>query len=469
MLTLEKVVAFALRDMDVLETLSEPLTSDLVVARPFDRQLIQFTKEFSRKHRKLPGAGDYDVWTSTLPEDQREGVQNALNRARSEDLSGYTAGHIAEHALEELRRAAAMNAVSRLNVDPAAVTPKAFGDLAEKIAAISTNGRKVPAEQWPTLKDLSRDPTLTREPDEIIPRLVWRGSFTVLAGLPFVGKSTLGAEGAAAVSQGGGFLDGKAVKGRVLWCNVADEPLGRTVQRLTALLADGNRVRIYDFREPTQNLLDSLKEVMDEFEPDVLVIDSLIAWARATTKEIPSGGDAAAWTKVTRPLSELAHQQNTGVLTYHHARRQDGKYRDSGEIAAAADVLIEMLPARGCPANHRRFEAESRLSGRTRWEAAYRDGLYRFVGETGAEDVNGGDDAADRMAPAIFKYVAENPDCSKNAVMRGVTGDDKAKSAALDLLVERGEVVIDEPTGRGKASKIRVVEGAQTDPEEASV
>lgn len=135
MITLEKVIAAALEHVEVLDTLGEALSSELVTASPFYRQLVGFAAQFRRTHHRLPQGGDYSLWLSTLPEGQQQGLQEALSRIKSQDLSGYTPTYVAEYAIEELRVVAAQNALSRLNeaVDP---SPDLLNRLAEQVQRI---------------------------------------------------------------------------------------------------------------------------------------------------------------------------------------------------------------------------------------------------------------------------------------------------------------------------------------------
>jgi hypothetical protein len=241
---------------------------------------------------------------------------------------------------------------------------------------------------------------------------------------------------------------------------VADEPLGLTVNRLVTLRANQHRTRLYDFRTAPIDLYSALQRAVEEFKPDVIVIDSLIAWTRRVVKkEMPASGDAAAWAEVTRALSSLAHEHDVGLLTYHHSTKDGQRYRDSTEIAAAADVLVVMSSVRGADPCLRRFESVSRMTGRTVWRAAYGGGVYELVGE--GEDATGQDEPGGKVATAVLGFVREHPGCSKKAVMRGVVGDYRLKEAALRRLADRGAVRIVEAEGRGKPAQLWAVDAGE--------
>ncbi len=375
----DELVAVCLTNRPVLDHLAPRLCSDLVMANPFLRRIISFAAAFSTEHRQLPAPGDWGLWVDSLEAGMvRDGTRESLGRVLALDVSTYTPDFVTTEADRTLAQAAVHVARARLN-EVSEVSPEAFLALAAQVEAVSHNGSQ-PADVFPTLQALMQDDALMQTPDELVPRLVWHSTLTVLAGPAFSGKSTLGAQGIAALTRDAPFLDGRHVGiGRALWCNVADEPLGRTVQRLAGFQAHAPKIRLYDFRKPTPDLGATLRRAVEEFTPDAVVIDSLIAWARRTSKETPQSGDAAAWADVMRPLAELAHEQGVGVLVFHHANRRDGHYRDSTEIAAAADVLVEMhLPNANEDPTLRRFVADSRLDGHTTWRASFLDGRYEW-------------------------------------------------------------------------------------------
>lgn len=130
MITLDKVVAAAMRHLEVLDTLGDALANDLVVASPFYRQLIAFVSDFASRHRTLPKEGDYGLWLSGLPEGQRQGLQDALGRLATQDISGYTPGYLAEHSIVELKVVATQNAILKLQT-----TPDASSELLARLAA----------------------------------------------------------------------------------------------------------------------------------------------------------------------------------------------------------------------------------------------------------------------------------------------------------------------------------------------
>ncbi len=135
MITLEVVLAAAMRHKEVVDTLGEALSSDLVVANPHYRLFAKFLVDFTREHDTLPRNGDIEVWTSTLPDTQRTSVLDAIGRVVIQDTNAYTPQFLAQHSIAELKTVAARTAVSRL-ASTAAPTPELLYELAEQVKRI---------------------------------------------------------------------------------------------------------------------------------------------------------------------------------------------------------------------------------------------------------------------------------------------------------------------------------------------
>lgn len=207
MLTLEQVVAFALRDQTVLDQLGEALTSDLVLANPHYRRLATFANEFLLERRKLPGAGDWQVWLEGLPEGViRDGARDALGALWTVDVSGFDAAYFADQAIGHLRQAAAQVAQARLNA-AGQVTPELLATLAARVEAVQAGALRGLAR----LADVDTWAVPLRE-DDLIPtgyptldRLLggWGRELWIVFADSGVGKSMLLANFAAAVALRG--------------------------------------------------------------------------------------------------------------------------------------------------------------------------------------------------------------------------------------------------------------------------
>lgn len=140
MITIETVVAVALKDPQAMDHLGQALRSDLVLANPFYRKVVEFADDFLLQYRKLPGDGDYEVWLETLEAGMaRDGAKEALGRLLAVDTSSYDSTYFAEQAIEQLRKGAAQVARARLN-ELTAVEPETFETLAKKLEGVQAAG-----------------------------------------------------------------------------------------------------------------------------------------------------------------------------------------------------------------------------------------------------------------------------------------------------------------------------------------
>jgi len=139
MLTLEHVVAMAIRDRSVMDQLGEALCSELCLANPFYRQLVSFADAFILQHRKLPAGGDWEMWIETLPAGMsQDGTREALGKLMALDLTPYTPKYFAEQALGQLQKAAVLVARARLN-ELAEVPLPTFLKLADQLEKVQTS------------------------------------------------------------------------------------------------------------------------------------------------------------------------------------------------------------------------------------------------------------------------------------------------------------------------------------------
>ena len=140
MITLETVLGVALQQPQVMDHLSEALRSDVVVANPYYRRLVEFADDFLTAKRKLPASGDWEVWLMTLPEGTvRGGTTEALGRLLAQDPAAYDPVYFAEQVVVELQKGAAQVVRARLNELPQ-LAPETLLQLAAKVEAVRGGG-----------------------------------------------------------------------------------------------------------------------------------------------------------------------------------------------------------------------------------------------------------------------------------------------------------------------------------------
>lgn len=205
-----------------------------------------------------------------------------------------------------------------------------------------------------------------------------------------------------------------------------EEALGDQVIGLTELGTAAGNVQLLIIGAP--DLLGRTEALLEDWPVDLVVVDSLLEYARITGP-IPDDGDSSGWAEVVRPLVALARRFDVAVLVLHHVRKSDGQYRGSTEIAAAADCLLELLPPGASdPPNQRR------VRGRGRWPVEafcleLAEGEYRIAGSGELP-----------MEARVLIFVEANPGCSRRQIRAGVGGRATAVDSALDLLAARGAV-----------------------------
>jgi len=459
-LTVEQVVAMAIRHENVMRELGGALTSDLVLPNPFLKRISEQANDFMRRFGKLPSGDDWTLWLETLEQGMiRDGSKEALGRLLMADISGYQPDYFAEVALEQMKRGAAQVAKARMNELPD-VEPGVFAAMAEKIQAIGL----APASHesgFPTLGQIHRQAREGNGDDdgtaeELITGLAWQGRHVLLAGREKLGKSTLIGAGAVALTRGRRFLDdaeddvGSSDRvGRVLWLGM-DEAHSEAKARLAINGAMPMNVMVLDPPDPKALLATWLTDPQQR--PDLVVVDSLIEYARRTTSEMPGSGDAAAWAPVVRQLTAWAHDHDVAIVTIHHATKATGEFRDSGEIGAAVDCILTMLPpgstedaaVRRIRVNGRRSITRESYSYAVRLtqqevQVATPQGMTtvlrdRYVRENAQQPASPLPSVRER----IVAHVTAHPGDAQEAVLTAVGGKRGAGHQELKALVEEG-------------------------------
>ena len=267
------------------------------------------------------------------------------------------------------------------------------------------------------LSELQARPELLQPPECVVSRLAYRG------------RSTLLAHATARLTRREPFLGAptKGRHGRVAWCGL-EEALGDAVRRFAVLDADPERVQLVTASPP--DLLERLDALLTDWPADLVTVDSLTEYARVVSREAPKPGDASAWSAIVRPLIALARKHDAALVILHHVRKSDGVYRDSGEIAASVDCLLELRvpdPGLGDPAIRD-------ITGRARWavspfSVALRDGRYEL-----AEHVELSTDTR------VLLHVEATPGISLTALRKLVRGRASKVDAAVNQFERKGAI-----------------------------
>ena len=291
---------------------------------------------------KLP-VDDYDVIgfasSSTIPNDA---TLKELSRGRSciiwpdDDEPG---AKVARRLVSALRLVAA----DVVTVDPALLgltgghghdaaewrpgkNPKAEHAAACRVEPITKSHR------FKLVWDIEAQP----DPRAVVPGLLYEGYQTVIEAGPKWGKTTLLVDAVAAAYASGEWLGESCDEpGPILWISEMAEPLIRAW--LARRLPEGVKPNIYV--SPICSLTE-LAAAVEEIHPCAVIVDSFIAAFRA---DRPNAGKPDEWRAgdVREFFTRLREICPTS-LTTNHVRKSDGAGRDSGDLHAASDLLIEL-------------------------------------------------------------------------------------------------------------------------------
>jgi AAA domain-containing protein len=280
-----------------------------------------------------------------------------------------------------------------------------------------------------TATTLLKNPELLKPPAAIVQRFLYRQNLTLLAAREKDGKSTLATAIAASVSSGKRFLGELVVRGPVLWLRL-EEPTGTLLRRLVDFGADTDNIYIPD-RLP--NGPHDLPAMVTSIKPVVVVIDTLAALA---CDVVSDPYNSLQWTRVMRPIAELAQTHDAGMLLLHHARRSDGKYRDSTAIGANVDHILEMEADSSDP-SVRAFKPKGRWPIQP-FRIQLHEGAYRLA------------DADAGLEAKIIAHIEAVPGGSLRALREAVGGKGTKADDVLARLISEGRVV-DLGNASGKA------------------
>lgn len=192
------------------------------------------------------------------------------------------------------------------------------------------------------LDELLENHELMQPPPPVVPYLAWSSRSTLLAAREKSGKSTLTGFMAACVSRGRHFLEEPCEKGPVLIIGL-EEYLGDTARRLREFDADPKHVHLVDsFTRPPGERLEEIVGHIETVKPVLAILDSLMAYSSGA---INDANNATQMQGVVDGLTQVCHRTAVALVVIHHAKKADGKYRDSSAIGGAVDIIAEVF----CP------------------------------------------------------------------------------------------------------------------------
>lgn len=227
----------------------------------------------------------------------------------------------------------------------------------------------------------------------LIPGLLPKGEMLLLAALPKVGKSLLATEVAYAVLCGGSVLGETAKQGKVLYISSDESPSSlkrRFYARGFDLLPERNNLRVMTHLD--LNNLGVLEEQLDEFRPDLVVVDSLTS----ITLDLGISENDSEFARYVYRFKDLLKRYNSASILIHHQNKSKehkglDKVAGSSRIPAAVWGIAQLF---GSPHFDQSEKAVRFLEIKPREGEAVKyalevnprdtwgvEGIYNFVGE----------------------------------------------------------------------------------------
>lgn len=334
-----------------------------------------------------------------------------------------------EHQREQLR---GLGRAVQLAADQESLAPDELRQLEQELHGLLNGASPEHSDGLRSAQEILEDPEARRRPPTAADLLVWRGLVTLLVSQPKDGKSTLLRWAVARRSQGlGVWRNEEAVDGSLRTLYLGEERPVDIASDLYSMGADLDRVHVRDMRRHPGDRLSMLEYDVEAVQPDIIVIDTLSTYI-ATIEMDP--WKSTAWGPVLNPISAVAQGVNAGVLIIHHARKSDGRARDSGAIEASVDVILEMGRDPDEGDNVRRVKSRAR-------SAAPSKGFKYLFTDHGAPHLELLDGSLS-LEERVQEFVRKNPGCSQRDARKGVRGRDKDIKEALEKLSGPGGPVV---------------------------
>lgn len=279
------------------------------------------------------------------------------------------------------------------------------------------------------LTELQKDEKLLQPANVIVPGIAAAGRVTMLAAREKMGKSTLMAYAAAQMSRGGHIWEQKTTACRVLWVGLEESPAD-AVTRFIAMGADPNMITIVT-RLGGEGGLNQLRAEIEAAKPDLVIVDSLAAYAKGIEDE----NNAVACTALLTPLVDFVHDSGVALVLLHHANKSGTGYRGSVAIGAAMDMILEMHPVER-DQSLRRIEAKGRFridSYEVRYDVNTHE--WTHTGETRTPQQR-----ADDLQAAALDWIKANPNQGKEKIRAAMGRNATQTDLAIDALIVAGKI-----------------------------
>lgn len=206
------------------------------------------------------------------------------------------------------------------------------------LAASATGGTEL------SLAEILKD-GMPQPPPVVVPGLAWAGRVTLVAAREGLGKSTLFAAAAAAVTLGGMFLSNQPTPaGAVLWVLVEEHMDDLAIRAAQYDPEKAGFVQLFVLDRPEDSLA-ALVAAIERRRPRLVIIDTLHAFAGPLVEHSSSSDD---WQTVMSAIDAIARGPiGPAVLMAAQATKAEGDYRDSSAIGHGVDAVFTLKKFKG--------------------------------------------------------------------------------------------------------------------------
>jgi RecA-family ATPase len=160
------------------------------------------------------------------------------------------------------------------------------------------------------------------------------GGFSIIAGPPKTGKSTLVRQLVKTICQGGNFLEREVKPGPVLYLTFEEQPAVLKEQFDLTGISGKDPVMIHTGAVFDERAMEDLQDAIYDFSPRLVVLDTLF--------DISQLEDINSYKAVKDSLSrirQIARQTDAHIMGVHHTNKL-GKFMGSMAIFGAVDTMI---------------------------------------------------------------------------------------------------------------------------------
>jgi len=257
------------------------------------------------------------------------------------------------------------------------------------------------------------------------------GGFSLLAGKPKAGKSTLARCLSLAVARGERFLNWRTTPGAVLYLALEEKrsEVQRHFQQMGAL---GDEPILVHAAQAPQAAISALRDLVAKHKPILVIVDPLLRLVR-----LQDSNDYAEVTQALEPLLALARERGAHVLAVHHLRK--GERTDTGDtilgstaFRAAVDTSLLL----------KRTDLYRILSSEQRYGPDLPESVLEFDAErrTVALGTSRAEAETDKLSAAILAYLEDRGEQLEPIIMEAVEGRLANKRTVLRSLCQAARV-----------------------------